>query len=35
MNPNKIGYFEQIWEGGYEAGEWSSARLLNGDEDMA
>lgn len=31
-DPNKIGYFEQIWEGGYEAGEWSSARLLNGDE---
>lgn len=29
---NKIGYFEQIWEGGYEAGKWSPARLLNGDE---
>lgn len=31
-DPNKIGYFEQIWEGGYEAGKWSPARLLNGDE---
>ncbi len=28
----QTGYIEQVWEGGFDNGEWKATRLLNGDE---
>ena len=34
LKENKTAYFLQIWEGGYNKGEWEPLRLLNGDETL-
>ncbi len=31
-NTKKTGYIKQVWEGGFDNGEWKATRLLNGDE---